>query len=492
MPFQSEKQRRYLHANHPEIAKRWERDYGDGGVAKLNAQLNQLPEYYLPAAKGGIATHFKKRVKLQDSVESMSDEEFKMMYPDWDPTQFSQEDYLQYISENEGNGVLDLSSDDQPIEFASTETDEIIPDLIAPGSASGILKFAKDGGNIRLQPHTATDLLAKKNPDGTRSKYQPPGHRDAPSPSSSGGGGDDEPSWGGGGYDPPSAPVVTQREDQRPEGMPEHLTYTPPKTEYITKKDPPTTGDDKPLLTGPREGWTEEEVKKAVAEGERKAELKRLALQDQREKTEEWEKSKDAPWNQKTHPLKTLGKIATFWVTFGATGLIEVPEIVRIAGTSYTNWKKAEAWYNKYKHLIPEKYGMKDVSLDDIAAKIGGTVKENIEEYKAKQDLINSLPKGHRERILLEESLDYGPYKKTEDRDGDGDEEIPRVEEITEELIEATEEGDAVDIMSVWDRIKNRQAKRSMLVEQGIIQGEPIALANSGGLANLFRVKNQY
>ena len=24
MPFQSEKQRRYLHANHPEIAKRWE------------------------------------------------------------------------------------------------------------------------------------------------------------------------------------------------------------------------------------------------------------------------------------------------------------------------------------------------------------------------------------------------------------------------------------------------------------------------------------
>ena len=27
MPFQSEKQRRFLHANHPEIAKRWEREY---------------------------------------------------------------------------------------------------------------------------------------------------------------------------------------------------------------------------------------------------------------------------------------------------------------------------------------------------------------------------------------------------------------------------------------------------------------------------------
>jgi len=31
MPFKSEKQRRYMHANHPEIAKRWEREYRRGG-----------------------------------------------------------------------------------------------------------------------------------------------------------------------------------------------------------------------------------------------------------------------------------------------------------------------------------------------------------------------------------------------------------------------------------------------------------------------------
>ena len=35
MPFQSEKQRRYLHANHPEIAKRWEQEYAGGGIARL-------------------------------------------------------------------------------------------------------------------------------------------------------------------------------------------------------------------------------------------------------------------------------------------------------------------------------------------------------------------------------------------------------------------------------------------------------------------------
>ena len=35
MPFQSEKQRRYMHANLPEIAKRWERDYANGGIARV-------------------------------------------------------------------------------------------------------------------------------------------------------------------------------------------------------------------------------------------------------------------------------------------------------------------------------------------------------------------------------------------------------------------------------------------------------------------------
>ena len=31
MPFKSEKQRKYLHANHPEIAQRWEKNYKKGG-----------------------------------------------------------------------------------------------------------------------------------------------------------------------------------------------------------------------------------------------------------------------------------------------------------------------------------------------------------------------------------------------------------------------------------------------------------------------------
>ena len=36
MPFKSEKQRKFMHANHPEIAKRWEKEYKEGGRVKLN------------------------------------------------------------------------------------------------------------------------------------------------------------------------------------------------------------------------------------------------------------------------------------------------------------------------------------------------------------------------------------------------------------------------------------------------------------------------
>jgi hypothetical protein len=65
---------------------------------------------------------------------------------------------------------------------------------------------------------------------------------------------------------------------------------------------------------------------------------------------------------------------------------------------------------------------------------------------------------------------------------------------ILEEIMAATqtiEDRDETDIFSIWDKIKAKQAQRSMLVEQGIIQDNETMMLNSGGLANLFRVKTQ-
>ena len=46
MPFQSEKQRRFLHANHPEIAQRWEKEYANGGISNhFRKKFDQGSDY---------------------------------------------------------------------------------------------------------------------------------------------------------------------------------------------------------------------------------------------------------------------------------------------------------------------------------------------------------------------------------------------------------------------------------------------------------------
>ena len=78
-----------------------------------------------------------------------------------------------------------------------------------------------------------------------------------------------------------------------------------------------------------------------------------------------------------------------------------------------------------------------------------------------------------------------GPDK--EDSDG------PIIEQIIA-ANQAIEERDETDIFNIWDRIKAKQAQRALLVEKGIIQDntqDQTMMLNSGGLANLFRVKTQ-
>ena len=56
MPFKSEKQRRYMHANLPEIAQRWERDYASGGIARLGYQQGNwvAPFYNTNVMQGSV------------------------------------------------------------------------------------------------------------------------------------------------------------------------------------------------------------------------------------------------------------------------------------------------------------------------------------------------------------------------------------------------------------------------------------------------------
>jgi hypothetical protein len=57
MPFESEKQRRYMHANHPEIAKKWTNKYGRrAATGKIMVKENKKKKKFIP-------DYLKKKIK---------------------------------------------------------------------------------------------------------------------------------------------------------------------------------------------------------------------------------------------------------------------------------------------------------------------------------------------------------------------------------------------------------------------------------------------
>jgi hypothetical protein len=147
MPFQSEKQRRYLHANHPEIANRWEAKYGLGGIAELNAQLNSLPEYYLPKNQGG-------RIGFNQGTQLNAKQLWeKMMLENYTPTEEEKKLIQWYLSTfmNKGGrvpshqaGIYGLNEGGRTGFFTAglAQGDDISPGT----SVSGGTRSGSDGG----------------------------------------------------------------------------------------------------------------------------------------------------------------------------------------------------------------------------------------------------------------------------------------------------------------------------------------------------------
>ena len=82
---------------------------------------------------------------------------------------------------------------------------------------------------------------------------------------------------------------------------------------------------------------------------------------------------------------------------------------------------------------------------------------------------------------------------KDKDDDDRGKDDGPTVTPLTLEVDEDYAQGEMLDfnMMSALDKIRANQAKRSGLVARDIIQDTEIMTANKGGLAGLFRVRNQ-
>ena len=148
MPFQSEKQRRYLHANHPEIAKRWERDYAGGGRIGYD--------------EGTISPALKKRM-LELLLQGMPLDKIKKEAE----KQLKQDPYIKErmgigegpILEASHDGILDIneseeiiSDDGNDIELTAYNAAFDDPNDLSTGVKS--LFQAKDGGTPRRRYFT--------------------------------------------------------------------------------------------------------------------------------------------------------------------------------------------------------------------------------------------------------------------------------------------------------------------------------------------------
>ena len=81
MPFQSEKQRRYLWANEPEIARDWTDTYGSGIAKALGGRIpfaegskkTSIPEWNLAILKTALetATSDEERAEIQSQIDTV-------------------------------------------------------------------------------------------------------------------------------------------------------------------------------------------------------------------------------------------------------------------------------------------------------------------------------------------------------------------------------------------------------------------------------------
>jgi len=388
MPFQSEKQRRYLHANHPEIAKRWERDYANGGILDINASEEIIDD-------GGNDIELTAYNAAFDDPNDLS------------------------------TGVKTL--------------------------------FMKKGGKV--------PMLAEKRKDGKR-----PGYRD------------DDYDYGGT-YSGGNQNTGNQGSDQG------HSRFEPGSGYYgetVTTTTPVSTGgewsgdyEDDPNMPG-GSPWTagdhhptsfspttgEDEYGGGDYIGPQDSVRIHDSILDRH--AHRFKPIKDLTWEQRR----------------------------RLAKDRYEDFKTAKG----FMAIASGPLGW--LSAADAIQKAEKRKKETINELKTDIKTLTDLgyPTHHHTvdtliQSLNQEILDMTQPKDQKDTGGDGPPEIPvTIPVVMDEMADATGQ---IDMFDAWGNIKQKQALRASLfadedqAKVGEWVGDQRLLVNSGGLANLFRVKNQ-
>ena len=445
MPFKSEKQRRYLFANEPEVAKKFAKDYNMGGVASMfRKRLADGDDPFYDA--------WKKVYETNPDAASMNEkhDEYLEKYTLEMSTQTSEaptEDV-----EQTADPMLNLFS-----ETDALNNDQALTTLFAKEEPQGIM--AAKGGRI-----------------GFRGGGQDASSDDFGGSTSSGSSGSSGPAGGasaGGNYGGDSS-GGTSANDMSGAGS--------------NDNNSPDTGGHSRFDVG--SGYYGEEVTTS---------------------------SDDSSDDYKDPILDMVGKKIVKDPITGADIVVDSNAVLmKEKKLKLSKGKRPPAWVD------PETKAYYDNMDKYIADNTGLLSSYNIEKFITNK-LIDQIPiigpfipEQYPSRNINFEKISkyevpgsdlgfYDPdeypefYKDGPDKKEDND---SLVNLITGEVSEEVATGQ-IDLMSALDKIRANQLRRKGLVEDGIIQdNETIELAslpktkeefklNSGGLANLFRVKTQ-
>ena len=428
MPFQSEKQRKYLWANEPTIAKRWEKypkGYNTGGVSHLFRSKEDRVGFNAGSWRGNPGTDSRKEVR--DAWKA----------------------FLKYRKDK---GVKNWP--------------EYMPIWIDANLAHGGYVRPEDSGVLGL---AGGGQLVKPGPGR-------PGYNGWESDFSSDWGGEAEPQGSPPGTDPGPGQQETTVTDY------EYEAYNPPETVTPTRDDHAPPGEE----GGP--GYISPEDLKTL-------QFKEIIRRKEEEKTEAWEK--EQKWEKKNifqravdyvknNPLEALLNVASFGGYEEAKQLMNVIKFAKGA-----------------KKFSESEMG---ITLTSKVKEVGKKLAEEMKAHNAKVDLYNSLPDGHPEKISLSVELQIGKKPPTAVGDGDGDKgpidiTYENIEETNnqKEMIAASKrqydmlytkpEEDRSKQMAYWQSLMAPYmgGAMGMAAEGGRVPGG----YNTGGLSNLFRLKNR-
>ena len=427
MPFQSEKQRRYLHANHPEIANRWEAKYGLGGIAELNSQLNSLPEYYLPKNHGGlIPSHEAGIYGLAEG--GVPDIGFSKVKPSNDgsrPGYFTAEygggggkSSDAGSSSGGGGGEAGHLSHNVPVSLGGTKPDTVTRDAGDAGHLTHNVPVSQ--GGTKPDKVGGRNMLGDYDPNNTTGWKEKGLHIDSM----------------GNETNPVDRGEMSAKDYN--EFLTETVEYINPKTGKVTKY------------------------------------------------------TKQKKFGQPYEPPK---KKSGFWGTLGNIALALIPGLLPAKlATGFRVGKLGYdlAYTDKYDATI-KKFGF---NKNDFLSNIKST-------HKAKEDLYKSLPDGHPEKIALQAELEIGKKTTPDGPDGEGGVtqdtsitmDVEKVNDAKTQLQQKYQEMDEASY-EAWLRQQEMQAKKEAYLQNFrqmymFAQGGRVPAGyNTGGLSNLFRLKN--